>query len=99
VDLDGQLIRRIAGARLPGALARLEIPARQLTEAARLMTRNIARFLRFESHYWAGLNRLFREFYDSILLNRPPPIAPAEIRRVTDLMDRIFIQCRKNAAP
>jgi predicted dehydrogenase len=99
VDLDSQIIRRMAATHLPGAFAKLEAPAQQLMEAARAMGRSIVRFAKSDIHYFAGMNRLFRDFYDSILRHSPPPIAPAEIRRVTDLMDQIFNQCRKNSAP
>ena len=97
VDLESQLIRRLAPTRLPGAFVKLEVPAKQLIEAAKTLARNVARFTRNEIHQYAGMNRLFREFYDSIIHQTPPPIAPAEIRRVTAIMDQIFLQCRSNS--
>jgi predicted dehydrogenase len=94
VDLDGQVIRRMWAGKMPGAFSKLEAPARHLAEAFGGLKRNVGRFIRSEIHYFGGMNRLFREFYGSIAQGTPPPIPPAEIRRVTAIMDQIFCKCR-----
>ena len=94
VDLDGQVVRlRRAGA-LPGALAKLEVPLRHLADSTRTTLANSWRFLRGRIHYFDGMRTLFELFYRAILDGTPSPIAPAEILRVTRIMDRIFEACR-----
>lgn len=95
VDFDTQIIRRHGSASLPGAFAKLEASFRQWREATRNFGRNILRFARSDIHYFAGMRRLFEQFYQSILINGPDPIAPHEIIRVTRWMDEMFEQCRE----
>jgi hypothetical protein len=71
---------------------------KHLREAAWTMVRNFWRFLRCDLHYFAGMNRLFRRFYQAIAEGGPPPIPYSEIQRVTTLMDRIFEECRQESA-
>jgi predicted dehydrogenase len=97
VDLDAQIIRHYCGPCLPGALGKIEVPFRQLGESARALGRNLWRFLRSDIHYFAGMRRLFTEFYRAILANGPPPIPYEEIHRVTALMDEIFRGCQAEA--
>ncbi|RMG41780.1 MAG: gfo/Idh/MocA family oxidoreductase [Planctomycetota bacterium] len=97
VDLDAQVIRRYRTPRSPGAFAKLEIPARQLREAAVNLWTNLRRFLRCDIHYFAGMRALFTEFHAAVRNGGPPPIAYAEILRVTRLMDRIFAECEAHA--
>lgn len=94
VDLDSQLLRRFTKAGLPGAFAKVEIPLRHWGEATRSSFRSIGRFLRSELHYFEGMKTLFEAFYRSIASDGPPPIASAEIHRVTAIMDAIFDSCR-----
>jgi predicted dehydrogenase len=97
VDLDAQLIRRYRGPGVPGALAKIEIPFRQLRESAWSLGRNLWRFLRSDIHYFAGMRRLFQAFYQAILDGCPPPISYREIYRVTAVMDEIFRVCADKA--
>lgn len=94
VDLDAQVLRRYRKARLPGALGKLEVPVRQTGEAARSAARNAYRFLRARQHYFAGMRALFGAFYRAILEGGAPPIPYEEIRRVTALLDQIFVSAR-----
>jgi predicted dehydrogenase len=96
VDLDGRLIRHAAAAKLPGPFAKLEMPARHLCESARTLGRSLWRFARSDLQYFAGMNRLFRTFYDRIRHSGEPPIAYDEIYRVTAIMDDIFTCCRES---
>jgi predicted dehydrogenase len=95
VDLEGQVLRRVRGPALPGALGKIDVPLRSLCEAGRLLARNLWRFLRADIHYFAGMNRLFRLFYEAIRRGGPPPVPYAEVRRVTALMDEAFRCCRE----
>ena len=94
VDLDAGVLRRFTKAGLPGALGKVEAPIRQWGEASGASLRGVGRFLRSELHYFAGMRGLFSAFYDAIRRGGPSPIAPAEILRVTALMDAIFASCR-----
>jgi predicted dehydrogenase len=95
VDLDGSVIRCQHPQRWPGPFARIEAPLRQWREAGRNLARNLWRFFRNDLHYFAGMNRLFSLFYRAVREGTESPIPPAEIRRVTALMDEIFRCCRR----
>ena len=99
VDLNAQVIRHDREKSLPGALEKLDVPFWQFREAARNLKRNIGKFLRSELHYFAGMRKLFEQFYTAILDNGPPPIAYAEIRRFSGLMDEIYDCCRDGDSP
>ncbi len=96
VDLEGQVLRGYRAANLPGPFAKLQIPFRQMLEAARSLARNFKRFLGRDLHYFGGMANLFRAFYGAILRGGEPPIPPQEIRRVTAIMDEIFRACRQD---
>jgi predicted dehydrogenase len=96
VDLEGQVIRHHPGDALPGALAKIQAPARQFVEAGRNLALSLERFARSDIHYFAGMRNLFERFYASIRENTPPPIAADEIVRVTAIMDAIFAACRED---
>jgi predicted dehydrogenase len=98
VHCDTWLLRRSRGTTLRGALAKIEAPFRHLTEAAGNLRRNLGRFLRAKIHWFAGMHRLIGLFHEAILEGKEPPIAYAEIRRVTALMDRIFRICKDGEA-
>lgn len=95
VDLDAQTIRRVGPPRLPGAFGKLDAPFRSWREAARNFRRNLWRFAAADIHYFAGMRTLFERFYAAIQEGTPLPIEPAEMLRVTRLMDEIFEQCRR----
>ncbi len=94
VDLDAQVIRSHRPARLPGALAKIEVPFQHVREAMSSLRRNLWMLLRSDIHYFAGMNRLIESFYHSIRTGGKAPIPPSEILRVTSIMDEIFHQCR-----
>ena len=99
VDLDGRTVRTYRQLKMPGAFAKIEAPFRQRREAAKALRRAVGGFLRGRIHYFAGMNKLFRLFYDAILTGGAPPISPGEIRRNTALMDEIFRHCAERQAP
>ncbi|HVJ68461.1 MAG TPA: Gfo/Idh/MocA family oxidoreductase [Caulifigura sp.] len=90
VDLDGQVVRQIGPAKAPGAFCKLLTTSKQWREAGRNLRKNLWRFVKAEIHYFAGLKGLCAALYGSIANGSPSPIEPAEIVRVTRLMDRIF---------
>ena len=96
VDLDTQLVRVDRGERFPGALARLEAPLRDMTNAFSNVARSASRFLRSELHYFAGMRELFQRFYSAIQTGGESPVACDEALRVTGVMDQIFTVCREH---
>lgn len=97
VDLDGRTLRRARPPGMPGPFAKIEAPWRHFREATGTLCRNLWRFLRCDLHYFAGMNRLFRLFYQAIQQGGEPPVPYAEIQRVTAIMDTIFACCRGEA--
>jgi predicted dehydrogenase len=97
IDLEARSLRRIGPATMPGPFAKLQLPYRDLCEAARALGKNLYRFLRSDLHYFEGMRRLFSRFYEAILEGGEPPIPYGEIRRVTAMMDDIFESCRAEA--
>jgi predicted dehydrogenase len=94
VDFDAQTVRRIGPPTAPGAFGKLQSPFKSWREAARNFRRNLWRFAKADIHYFAGMKTLFARFYAAIQNNTPLPIEPAEMVRVTRLMDEIFDCCR-----
>ena len=77
---------------LPGAFGRL---APSFALAARYFkqgTANLARFRRSDFQYFAGLNVLISQFYESIRQNTNPPISNRDILRISWMMDEIIRQ-------
>lgn len=77
---------------LPSAIGRV-VPAfqhgaRYLAEGAK----NVARFAKSEFHFFSGLNRLIRAYYESIRNDSPPPIPYSDILRIAAWLDEIFRQ-------
>ena len=80
------------GAKLPSALGRM-LPAFSISrQYAREGWRNAVRFARSDYHFFAGLNRLLRLYYQSILDGSPPPITSRDMLRVSAAMEEVFRQ-------
>jgi len=99
VDFDGRLIRTYRPVGAPGPFAKLAIPFQDLKQAARALTRNAWRLLRSDLHYFAGMNRLVREFYDAIRGRTEIPIRERDVLRVAAVMDQVFAACRRPGKP
>jgi predicted dehydrogenase len=95
VDLEARLMRNYLKLTAPGPFAKIEGPYRQWKEAKRNFWRAVKKFWKSDLQYFAGMNGLFDHYYRAILDGRQPPISHAEIRRVTDIMDRIFATCQQ----
>jgi len=76
----------------PSVLGRLVPPFSQAWRQFRSGTRNVRRFARSEFHYFQGMRTLLSSFYDSILLDKEPPLPYPELLRTAKIMDRIFGQ-------
>jgi predicted dehydrogenase len=98
VDLDARQVRHLRAPGLPGPFGKMDVPFRQMRESLRSLVRNVWKFLRCDLHYFAGMNTLFRLFYQAVTEGGNPPIPYAEIRRVTAIMDAIFEGCRLEQA-
>ncbi|MBS0260690.1 MAG: Gfo/Idh/MocA family oxidoreductase [Planctomycetes bacterium] len=95
VDLEARLVRKYYKLSAPGPFAKIEGPYRQSKEAKRNFWKAVRKFWKSDLQYFAGMNGLFDRFYRAILTGGPPPITHGEIRRVTDIMDRIFATCQQ----
>lgn len=77
---------------VPSALGRLLPPFKSSWQSLRQATHNVREFAGSHFQFFAGMNRLLSEFYESILHDSPVPIPYAEILRVSQIMDEISVQ-------
>jgi predicted dehydrogenase len=94
MDFVSRTVALEQGATLPSAIGRLVAGFSQSLEFAKTTTHNLGRFARSEYHFFAGVNRLIRLFYDSILYDKPLPIPTKNILKIAWIMDEIFAQVR-----
>jgi predicted dehydrogenase len=73
----------------PSALGRLFPPWVQAARMAGNGWRNLGDFRRARFHYFQPMRVLLARFYDAIEAGAPAPIPPAQILRVSTLIDRI----------
>lgn len=92
VDYVCRTVTFAAGPTLPSAVGRLLGAFGQAWQFYREGMRNVARFLRSDYHFNAGLGTLIGRFYDSILNDTPPPIPYEDILWVNRVMDEVFEQ-------
>lgn len=92
IDYETRTLTVDASANLPSAIGRLVPPFATARAYWRAGMDNVRRFRRHDYHYFAGMNRLMSMFYDSILADSTPPIAYADMLRVSAMMDEIFRQ-------
>jgi predicted dehydrogenase len=97
-DFVGRTVTLECAPGFPSAIGRLVPAFAAARQFAREGLRNSVRFARSEFHFFAGLNRLFRLYYRSILEGTPPPIPPADILRVSAIMDEVFRATRRDEA-
>jgi predicted dehydrogenase len=98
VDYNSRTAVLDADQTLPSAIGRLAPPFAQGWRYIRQGIGNLNLFRRNQYHYFSGMNRLISLFYDSILNNRPVPIAYDEILRVSSIMDEVFAQVYPGSA-
>jgi predicted dehydrogenase len=77
---------------VPSALGRLLPPFMSSWQSLRQATNNAREFAGSRFQFFAGMNRLFSLFYESIVHDTPVPISYAEILRVSQIMDEISAQ-------
>jgi predicted dehydrogenase len=99
VDFVGRTVTLEPAPRWPGAIGRLQPAFSSATQYGREGFQNVWRFARSDFHFFAGLNRLFRLFFRSILDGKAPPISHRDILRVSWLMDEVFARLRPEERP
>jgi predicted dehydrogenase len=77
---------------IPSALGRLLPPLASTWQSLRQASNNIREFAGSRFQFFAGMNRLLSQFYQSVLHDTPVPIPYAEILRVSQIMDEISSQ-------
>jgi hypothetical protein len=91
--------REARGAASRGPFTKIETAWRQTREAGHRLRVNVGRFRRAELHYFAGMETLFRLFYDAVLRGSgEPPVSYRDARRVTWIMEQAFTQCAARSA-
>jgi predicted dehydrogenase len=88
-----------ATAKLPSAIGRLVPAFDEAAQYVREGVRNAVKFAKADFHFFAGLQRLIRLFYDSIVDDGPVPIPYRDIVRVSGILDEIFRQVPQGSAP
>ncbi|HEY4117327.1 MAG TPA: Gfo/Idh/MocA family oxidoreductase [Byssovorax sp.] len=92
VDYVNRSVTLEAVASFPSAIGRLFPPFEQGIQHLRQGGRNVMRFAKNDFHFFAGLNRLFRSFYQSIEGGAPLPISHRDMLRVAWMLDEIWKQ-------
>jgi predicted dehydrogenase len=92
VDFTSRTVVLDAAPKLPSAIGRLLPAFQQSHQYFRAAYANVRRFLKYDFHYFAGLNRLISLYYDSILHDTEVPIPYRDILRISEMMDEIFRQ-------
>jgi predicted dehydrogenase len=82
----------LAGPTMPSAIGRLLPPFRQARQYWKAGMKNARAFVHADYHYFAGLNRLIAQFYESILKDAPPPIPYRDLLWVYAAIDEVFAQ-------
>jgi predicted dehydrogenase len=77
---------------IPSALGRLLPPFASTWQSLRQASNNVREFAGSRFQFFAGMNRLLSQFYQSVLHDTPVPIPYAEILRVSQIMDEISAQ-------
>jgi predicted dehydrogenase len=92
VDYVMRTVTAEAQTTLPSAVGRLVPAFIQGMEFLKGGGKNLARFAKNDFHYFSGLNRLMRMYYESIVNDSAPPISHRDILRIARWMDEIFRQ-------
>lgn len=92
VDYTMRTVTLETSSTLPSAIGRLVPAFSQAMQYVRAGTKNVGRFAKSDFHFFSGLHYLFREYYRSILEDKPPPISHRDILRVSAMLDEIFSQ-------
>lgn len=96
LDFVSRIVTVDRGATLPSAIGRLAAGFDQTWQHARSAVRNARRFAASEFHFFAGLHRVVRAFYESILHDTPLPISTRDMLRIAWMMDEIFSQITRS---
>jgi predicted dehydrogenase len=86
------------GVELPSALGRLVPAFDQALQYAHAGASNLLRFARSDFHFFAGLGTLLRRFYESISNGTEPPIAYADLLRISAMANDVWGQLDRQRA-
>lgn len=93
-DYNIRTVVREHGVTLPSAIGRLVPAFHREREYRREAWGNVRRFARSDFHFFAGMHHLIARFYDSIRDGAELPISYRDMRRLSALMDAIWVQLR-----
>ena len=94
LDQDHETVIRLRGHRFPSYAAKFLPPLGVAAQELGNLLSNARSFLARDFHMKSGMKYLIESFYQSIVLNTPPPIPYRDILLTADIMDRIFEQLR-----
>jgi predicted dehydrogenase len=92
VDYESRTIIFDGRAKLPGSVGKVLIPCSYAKQYLIQNFSNIVRFARSDFHYYSGMNKLLRLFYNSIKDDLEIPIPYEDIIRVSGMIDEIIRQ-------
>lgn len=92
VDYESRAVVHWPATKLPGPFGKLASPILLSKSFLSESISNIIKFLKFDFHYYSGMNKLLKLFYNCIQNDSAPPISYFEILSVSALIDDIFEQ-------
>ncbi len=95
LDQDNETLIKLRGARHKSYLEQFVPPMTFSKQYFGNAVHNVRQFLARDFHMKAGMKHLIESFYQSIVEQRPPPIAYREILATSRIMDSIFDQVRQ----
>ena len=98
IDFNSRTVIFDKDTKLPGAFGRLALPFQQSHQFLQQGNQNIKRFLKYDFHFFAGLQNLIDMFYNSILNDTPVPISYKKILLVSAIMEEIFRQISEDGS-
>ena len=100
VDQDHETLIRLRGQKYKSYLEKFVPSVGFAAQFLGNLTTNVKSFMTHELHMKSGMQCLIESFYDSIVLDAPPPIPYREILLTARIMDAIFQQLdSRSAAP
>lgn len=94
LDQDNETLIRLRGKRFTSYAEQFVPPLIFAKQYLSNFTHNLRLFLKRDFHQKSGMQFLIREFYRSIVEDRPPPVPYREILLTAGIMDSIFRQLR-----
>ena len=92
LDYPSQSVTVLAPNRIPTSLGRLKPNFDLSWQYFKGGLKNVFRFIRSDFQFFAGFSNLLDRYYDSIIMDTPPPIDYDAILRTNFIMEEIFNQ-------